>query len=424
MKARTLAAFWFAAIFSHISLGQDVHALYNEANAAYKEKNFATFIAKTQEMLKLRPHHQAYIYNLAAGYALTGRKSEAIALLSQAAAMGFVYPDIEKDPDFAALRGEADFDAVLKKLADNQQPITHSEKAFTVHEKGLVPESIAYDSNTRTFFLSSVYRRKIIAVNSRGDARDFSRAADGLWSVMGMKVDAKRHWLWVCTAGHKQMADAKAEDDGKTAVFKYELPSGKLLKKYFVPDDGQKHWLGDLTLDSRGNVYASDSLSPALYVIRTEKDVIELFCGGPPFINPQGLALTPDETKLLMADYLKGFFLIDLRTKQVSPVTVPENVAAQGCDGIYRVGDDIIAVQNGIKPNRVVRLTLSKDWRAIEKLAVLEANNPLFDEPTLGVVVDNRFYFIANSQWGAIDDNGQLAPAEKLHDPIVLRLSL
>jgi hypothetical protein len=241
---------------------------------------------------------------------------------------------------------------------------------------------------------------------------------------MGMKVDAKRHRLCVCTAGHKQMADAKAEDDGKTAIFTYKLPGGKLLKKYFVPDDGKKHWSGDLTLDSRGNVYASDSASPALYVIRAEKDEIELLCAGPPFVNLQGLALTSDETKLLAADYLKGFFLVDLQTKQVTPVAVPDNVAAQGCDGIYRVGNDVIAVQNGIKPNRVVRLTFSSDWRAIEKLDVLEANNPVFDEPTLGCVVGSNFYFIANSQWGEIDDDGQLAPEEKLRDPIILRIKL
>ncbi len=424
MKTRLLAAFCFAAIFTHNSLGQDVGALYNDAMAAYKQKNFAVFIAKTEEMLRLRPHHERYMYNLAAGYALTGRKSEAIALLSQAAAMGFVYPDIEKDPDFAALREEPDFDVAQKRLAANQQPITHSEQAFTVHEKGLVPEGLAYDPNTKTFFLGSVYRRKIVSVNSKGEARDFSHPPDELWSVMGMKVDTKRHRLWVCTAGHKQMEYAKAEDDGKTAIFSYKLPGGKLLKKYFVPDDGKKHWLGDLTLDSRGNVYASDSASPALFVIRAEKDEIELLCAGQPFVNLQGLTLTPDETKLLVADYLKGFFLVDLQTKQVTPVAIPDNVAAQGCDGIYRVGNDIIAVQNGIKPNRVVRLTFSNDWRAIEKLEVLEANNPVFDEPTLGVVVGNKFYFIANSQWAAIDEDGQLAPDDKLRDPIILRLNL
>ena len=81
-------------------------------------------------------------------------------------------------------------------------------------------------------------------------------------------------------------------------------------------------------------------------------------------------------------------------------------------------------MQNGIKPNRVVRLTFANDWRAIEKLEVLEANNPVFDEPTLGVVVGNKFYFIANSQWAAIDEDGQLAPDEKLRDPIILRLNL
>ena len=165
-------------------------------------------------------------------------------------------------------------------------------------------------------------------------------------------------------------------------------------------------------------------VSPALYVIRAEKDEIELLCAGSPFVNLQGLALTPDETKLLVADYLKGFFLVDLQTKQVTPVAIPDNVAAQGCDGIYRVGNDIIAVQNGIKPNRVIRLTFGNDWRAIEKLDVLEANNPVFDEPTLGVVVGNKFYFIANSQWAAIDEDGQLAPDEKLRDPIILRLNL
>ena len=147
--------------------------------------------------------------------------------------MGFVYPDIEKDPDFAALRGEPDFDVALKRLAANQQPITHSEQAFTVHEKGLVPEGLAYDPDTKTFFLSSVYRRKIVAVNSKNEARDFSHPPDELWSGMGMKVDAKRHRLWVCTAGHKQMADAKAEDDGKTASLQLQTAGRKIVEEIF-----------------------------------------------------------------------------------------------------------------------------------------------------------------------------------------------
>jgi hypothetical protein len=197
-----------------------------------------------------------------------------------------------------------------------------------------------------------------------------------------------------------------------------------LLKKYPVPGDGQKHWLGDLALDSHGNIYASDSLSPAIYVIRPQQDKIELFLAGAPFINPQGIVPTPDEKKLLMADYLKGLFLIDLQTKEVVEVAAPRNATLSGIDGIYRAGNDIIAVQNGITPNRVIRLKLCSDWLVVEKEEVLEANNPVFDEPTLGVVTNGRFYFIANSQWGAIDDKGNLASPEKLRDAVVLRLNL
>jgi sugar lactone lactonase YvrE len=413
-----------SSLLAETPKSEDVRTLFEEAMKAYKQKDYAGFVEGMEAALRLRPNHQVYMYDLAGGYALTGRKDEAIALLSQMASMGFVFPGIEKDADFASLRGEGDFDAVLKKFAENRTSISHSEPAFTVHEKGLVPEGLAYDPNTKTFFLGSVYRRKIVAVNAAGQARDFSQESDGLWSVMGLKVDATRRSLWGCTAGHVQMTDAKPEDDGKTAVFKYDLASGKLLKKYPVPDDGRKHWLGDLAFDSHGNVYASDSLSPAIYVIRQDKDEIASLLAGPPFINPQGIVLTPDEKELLMADYLKGLFLIDLQTKRVQEIAAPKNATLLGIDGIYRAGHDVIVVQNGITPNRVVRMKLSPDYSKVEKLEVLEANSPVFDEPTLGVVVGDRFYFIANSQWGAIDAKGQLAPPEKLRDPVVLSIKL
>jgi hypothetical protein len=46
------------------------------------------------------------------------------------------------------------------------------------------------------------------------------------------------------------------------------------------------------------------------------------------------------------------------------------------------------------------------------------------DEPTLGVLVKDKFYLIANSQWGAIDEKGQLAPPEKLKEHVVLKINL
>ena len=81
-------------------------------------------------------------------------------------------------------------------------------------------------------------------------------------------------------------------------------------------------------------------------------------------------------------------------------------------------------MQNGVNPQRVVRVFLSKDLNRVEQLRVLEANNPVFLEPTLGVIVKDTFYFIANSQWPLVDENGKLAAEENLRDPFVLKIKL
>ena len=81
-------------------------------------------------------------------------------------------------------------------------------------------------------------------------------------------------------------------------------------------------------------------------------------------------------------------------------------------------------MQNGVAPQRIIRLSLSKDLGRVEQLEVMEANNPVFLEPTLGVLVKDTFYFIANSQWPLVDESGKLAGDDKLQDPVVLKIKL
>jgi hypothetical protein len=111
------------------------------------------------------------------------------------------------------------------------------------------------------FYVSSVYKRKILSVSKSGQVKVFASEADGLWSVMGMKVDQARRILWVCTTAHPQMTNFATEDKGKTALFKYDLNSGKLLAKYQPSDRSKPHWLGDLAIDSNGDVFATDSVT-------------------------------------------------------------------------------------------------------------------------------------------------------------------
>jgi hypothetical protein len=179
-----------------------------------------------------------------------------------------------------------------------------------------------------------------------------------------------------------------------------------------------------LTIQSNGDVYTTDSLSAAIYVIRARPDEIELFLEDPGFVSPQGLAFSTDEHHLFMADYSTGLFDIDVSTKKVAHLGPIAGQTLLGIDGLYFYKGSLIGVQNGVSPQRVVRIALSKDLRRADGLRVIEANNPVFLEPTLGVLVNSEFYFIANSQWPLIDEDGKFADETKLLDPVVLKIKL
>jgi hypothetical protein len=398
---------------------------YYEALAvkAYRSKDYAGFLENMKQAAALRPDHPRIVYNLSAAYALNGRKEEALEWLGRLARMGLAYA-AEKDDDFASIRDSREFANVLALFSKNRSPIGDASQAFTVHEKGLVPESVAYDTSAKDFYVSSVYRRKILRINSKGVVEEFATEREGLWSVMGMKVDAARRELWVCTAAQPQMSNYVASERGRSGVFKFDLRTGKLAGKYLLPDDSKQHWLGDLALNSRGDVYATDSLSPALYVLRRGADRFETVLEGEPFVSPQGLDFSADEKRLFVADYAKGVFVVDLETKRLAPLAPAPGSTMLGIDGLYFHRGRLVAVQNGVNPNRVVRFFLSKDLSRVERSETVAANHPAFDEPTLGVIVKDEFYFVANSQWGTIDEQGRLAPPEKLKEPVVMKLRL
>jgi len=394
-----------------------------QAAAAYRAKDYASAINNLNRALDLIPDHPTLFYNIAAISALQGKKTEAIASLSKIANMGLALRP-EKDPDFDSIKDSTEFKAILKRFEDNRAPIVKSSTAFTIPEKGLITEGLAYDPVEETFFVSSVHKRKILSISRTAKPTTFASEQDGLFSVLGMSVDAKRRHLWVTSTAFPQMLNFKKEEDGTSAVFKFDLSTKKLVKKYVLSNATKKHALGDLIIQSNGDVFTTDSLSAAVYVIRPERDEIELFLEDAGFGSPQGLAFSGDERHLFMADYGTGLFDIDVKTKKVAHLAPLAGATLLGIDGLYFHKGGLIGVQNGVTPQRVVRVSLSKDLDRVEHFEVLEANNPVFLEPTLGVLVKDTFFFIANSQWPLVDENGKLAADDKLQDPVVLKMKL
>lgn len=391
-----------------------------EAVAAYRSKDFASFLEKQRKASGLRPNHSRLIYNLAVAYSLNGQTADALKELNRMADMG-LYLRIKEDEDFKALYGSKEFEDAARKFESNKNPLNKSIKYFSIGEKDLITESVAYDPVSKSFFISSIYKGKIIVRDRNGLIKDFSSDSDGLWSVSGMKVDAKRRILWVTSSAFPQMRGFKKQDDGKAGIFKYDLRSGRLLNKYILSNEVEKHALGDLTINKAGDVFATDSISPIIYRISAKVDKLEVFIKDSFFSSLQGLAFSRDEKTIYIADYSKGISKIDAATKKITQLKPADNITLIGIDGLYFYGGNLIAIQNGTNPQRVIKLTITNN--SISRSETLETNHPDFNEPTLGVIVGNDLYYIANSQWRLVNEKAQLDEA-KLREPVVLKLKL
>lgn len=393
-----------------------------QANADYKVKDFAKFLENIKRAGELRPNHPRLLYNLADAYALENKTDESLKILERLAAMRLFF-DVGKDDDFKTLFDLARFKNIQNEFAQNQKAVNASAKAFIIPEKDLITEGIAFDSSSKRFFVSSIHKHKIVAIDKDGKVSDFSLDSDGLWSVSGMRVDEKRKILWATTTAFPQMENFQKADDGKSAVFKYDLKTGKLLKKYLLSNKTEKHALDDLIIAKNGDVYASDSVSPNIYRIDAKTNKMEIFLSSDNFSSLQGLAFSPDEKIMFAADYSKGVFRISMADKKISQIAVDKNTNPIAIDGLYFDRGNLIAIQNGFNPHRVARFFLNKDFSVITKSETLEANHADFNEPTLGVKVGSDFYYIANSQWALANENGTLAE-DKLKEPVILRLKL
>ncbi len=405
--------------------------LYQQAIAAYNDKDYGGYLLTVREIDALRPNHPRVVYMLAAAHALNGDGDAAVATLDRLADMGLVAEPAE-DTDFGAVRDTESFAAVLGRFAANARPVGRSENVFTVPgQHDFIPEGVAYDPLAGNYYLGSIYKRAIIEVRPE-EARAFGawERGDGLWSVFALRVDPARRVLWACSSAIVQTRWVNENEIGYAGVFKYDLTSRLPVKRFVLSNAKSKHLFGDMALTRSGDVYVTDSIERSIYRIGGATGVFERWFESDRFASPQGIAFSDDERYLFVADYSYGVFRIDAETRAIRPLPVPDDLTILGIDGLAYYDNKLIVIQNGVRPHRVLRLGLNEQLDRIVDWEVLEANHPDFDEPTLGVVVPGpgretaAFYYVANSHWGAFDRNGKLRENADLSPPVVLKLDL
>jgi hypothetical protein len=252
-----------------------------------------------------------------------------------------------------------------------------------------------------------------------GRAKVFAKAPDG-WPMMALKVDSRRRLLWATEVALDGFIFSPPADWGRSAVVIYDLDAGKLLHRVEGPPHSA---LGDMTLTAAGDAIVADGDHGGVYRVgRVTRNIERLDDGA--FISPQTPVALADGRHLLVPDYLRGIGLLDLQTKQVTWLSTQGRYALSGIDGLYVFHHTLLATQNGTSPERVIRFAMDASLTRIEGESIIERSTPTLGDPTHGVVVGGRFYYIANSGWDSLDEHGNAQAGKTLTRALVMRAEL
>jgi len=294
-----------------------------------------------------------------------------------------------------------------------------STVAFFLPEKDLLPESVAYDAKDGSFYVGSVRKGKIVRYKN-GHVSDFiAPRQDGLWSVIGIKVHTTRRVLWVCSLEDQDLDGYQKRDRHASGIFAFNLDTGRLIRKWVLDVAGEEHSFNDLVVTRGNDVYATHKFKDAaIYRITQKVQKLELFAAPEGLREPNGITISPDEKTLYVAG-ADGIVAIDVATKASRSVPAPEGENTGGIDGLYYYRDSLI----GILGNSINRYRFDDTHSRIVMTDVMERNHPLMRIPTTGVIVGDKFYYVANSQFDAVQPDGSLDTAS-LSEPVILKLKL
>lgn len=415
-------------VFSVAGTAQTLAEISQQATHAYNAKDYAGYVRLMEQAAGIAPNNPGTAWGLARGNARLGKERDALKHLGRLVRMEASY-DVASAEDFAAMRELDAFKAMTPRFEALKKPLAHSEVAFRLSERELIPESLAHDPADRGFFVGSIYKRKVVKRMADGTVRDFvPTARDGLGGVLGIKLDAKRRELWVnaCNLG-KDMAMAPPDPDtvGHAGIYQFHADTGKLIRRYAVGTKEDPGCVNDLVIAPNGDVFATRGASGGregaiVRVARGAEQVEKFFAEAGMWVN--GITISGDGKVLYVADSTRGVRAIDIATRRSTMLQAPSDIAMSSIDGLYVYRDSLLAIQNAPAVTRVARFYFTAAWDGITRVHTLERNHPAFTVPTTGVLVGDDFFYVANTELRALDGESGLrgTPAE----PVILKLDL
>lgn len=372
-------------------------------------------LAIIQAKLKERPNDATLYFYLARVQAALGDAKASTAALEKAGELGDGFLPA-KELGFEKVWDDAGFQEVRARLEKKLPRLDYAPTAIELEDNGLLPEGMAYDAPSDSFFVGSIAKHKIVRISPGNVVTDFATGAN-LDSVLGVAVDAPRRALYAVSTS---ALTAEGRKDRRNAIVEFETDSRKLKRRVEVPG---AIGLNDVAIAPGGRVFTTDSGSGAVYEITADNSVRTL---AEPRALPgaNGLAASPDAKHLYVA-HNTGIAVIDLEGGAIRQLAndTRENVSA--IDGLYQWHGQLIGVQNLTNPGRVVLITLSPAGDRITRVqTMLSHHHNRLDEPTAGAPTDHGFFLLAATGVAHYTDEGKIDAPDKVPKPAIVRILL
>ncbi|WP_380877452.1 SMP-30/gluconolactonase/LRE family protein [Sphingomonas sp. DBB INV C78] len=281
-------------------------------------------------------------------------------------------------------------DALSRQFDDNVDAVTLSVLEAEIPAEHRIVEGVAWDAKTQRLFASTVIDGRLLV--REGKTWRTVPLQGPVGGLFGMAVDAPRRLLWLTSGLAEQVAKPEKAFRGLIAV---DLDRLTVVRRVPIATGSP----GDLAVAADGSVYVSNGETGAIHVCAPGCDKVQDLLPPGRFRSPQGLAFSRDGKLLYIADYGYGIAVYDLRRKALSRLAAAKPAMLDGVDGLVRHKSDLIAIQNGTNPRRIIRLRLGSDGLTVRAIEILGRSNPDWPEPTLGVIAGDNLLFVADGQW-------------------------
>jgi hypothetical protein len=398
----------------------DLAQLYKIADEAYKSERFDNYEVILQRLIELRPFNAEFKFNLAKVYAVQDKKSEAYNELILLQKAGLSYPT-GSIKEFEKIRDTKVYEYIEDLMVKNGEPYGEGVKQFEIshHYSGMLFENFAYDSVQKRFLFGSIRAGSVYEYSEKSGFKEFINSSDpatGPWGVVDLVVDDAEDTLWTSSATMPHYNGTNQTNFGHAMISKYKLSTGELINNFSMQEPSSAFLFSAMHLTAGQDLYFINAFSSDIFKISKGSDQVELVLSIPSLKSIKAITSNSDETVLYISDFETGMYVINLETKQILPLVRSADGFFAGINDLFYLDGDLVGIQSGISPARIMRYMLKEDL-IIQSPLPIEAAHKEVTALGNGLLVGDEIYYVANSQWEKVDAMGRLLP-EQTWEPL------